>query len=259
MKFILKTIVDKIGIIKFDNDEKRNSLSKEMLMEIESAIDDFSNDDIRVIILMSNPDAKVWCAGLNIKDLPDPGKDPLPYNHPFESLLRKIENSKAPVIAMITGTVWGGGFDLAITCDMIIGSPHCSFAITPARIGVPYNTSGLIHFLNTLEMNIVKEMFFTATPLTAKRAYDIGLLNHLIEKADIEKTTLDIAHTIAQNSPLSISVIKQQLNMLGKAKPITAEMMEQIVALRTKAYTSYDYQEGKNSFLEKRKPVFKGY
>lgn len=258
MKFIKSGVIDNVGIITLDNDEKRNALCDEMLIELENAFDDFSEKDIRVVIIRSNLDSKVWCAGLNIKYLPDPGKDPLPFSHPLENLMRKIENSKAPVIAMVTGSVWGGGFDLAVTCDIIIGSPECSFAITPAKIGVPYNTSGLLHFLNVFEMNIAKELFFTAEPINAGKAYNLGLLNHLVDKEDIEAFTYGMAKKITYNSPLSIGVIKEQLNLLGKARPVNPEVMERINELRSKAFTSQDFVEGKKAFLEKRHPVFKG-
>jgi len=258
MKFIKSEIQKKTAIVTFNNDEKRNALCEEMLFELESIFDSLSTKDIRAVIIRCNPDAKVWCAGLNIEQLPDPGKDPLPFSHPLESLMRKIENFKAPVIAMITGSVWGGGFDLAVTCDIIIGSPNCSFAITPAKIGVPYNASGLLHFLNMVEMNIAKEMFFTAKPIDALKAYNLGMINHLIDKENIYDFTIDFADDISNNSPLSISVIKEQLNMLGKSRPVTPEVMERINELRTRAFTSYDFTEGKTAFLEKRKPVFKG-
>lgn len=258
MNYIKTTVKDKIGWITFNNEEKRNSLNNEMLEEIESALDEFNDSNLRVIIFKSNPNAKVWCAGLSIDELPDPGKDPLPFSHPLENLLRKIESSRAPVIAMITSSVWGGGTDLALTCDMIIGSHESSFAITPAKLGVPYNASGLLHFINVLEMNIIKEMFFTGAPLNSDRAYNIGLLNHLVPKDEIEEFTSSIANEIANNSPLSIRVIKEQLNLLGKARPITSEVMESINELRSLAYSSNDYKEGKAAFMERRKPIFKG-
>ncbi len=258
MKFILKTVKDKIGIITFNNESKRNALCDEMLGEISDTLDDFAKNDIRVVILRSSFEAKVWSAGLNINNLPEPGKDPLPYSHPLEKLMRKIESFKAPVIAMITGSVWGGAFDLALTCDMIIGTPDSSFAITPAKIGVPYNASGLLHFLNSVEMNIAKEMFFTATPIDAQKAYNLGVINHIIDLNSIEQFTIDIATKITYNSPLSIGVIKEQINLLGKTKPINPSVFEKINELRTQAYSSYDYKEGKKAFLEKRKPIFKG-
>ena len=258
MKFIKISIIDDVATITFNNDSKSNALSFEMLKEIEQSLDKFSDKNVRVVIIRSNPDAKVWAAGLDINELPEPGKDPLPYSHPLEELMRKIEDHNAPIIAMVTGSVWGGGFDFAVTCDMIIGSPSCSFAITPAKIGVPYNATGLLHFLNVVEINIAKELFFTANPINATRAYNLGIINNLVDDDEIESFTFDLAQKITSNSPYSISVIKEQLNLLGKARPMTPSVFERINDLRRKAYNSYDFVEGKNAFLEKRRPIFRG-
>lgn len=258
MKYIQTEFKDQIGTIVFNNDEKRNALSMDTLMELLAALDDFLQKKARVVIIRSNPGASVWSAGLRIDELPEPGKDPLPYNHPLETLMRKIEDFPAPVIAMIEGGVWGGGCDLAFTCDILIGSPSCSFAITPAKIGVPYNATGILHFLNMVEMNTAKEMFFTASPVMAHRAYDLGILNHIVEADEIKAFTYEMARKITFNSPLSIAVIKEQLNILGKARPINAEIYEKVNNLRQIAYNSHDFLEGKNSFLEKRHPKFKG-
>ena len=258
MKFIKTSINERIAVLTFNNDSKRNSLNSNMLKEAEKAFDSFSGDDVRVVIIRSNPEAKVWSAGLDISELPNPGKDPVPYSHPVEKLMRKIENFKAPVIAMVTGTVWGGAFDLAVTCDMIVATPDSTFAITPAKIGVAYNATGLTHFLNVVEMNTVKEMFFTAKPIGATRAYNLGIINSLVEKDKIEKFTFDMAKNITHNSPLSIRVIKEQLNLLGKSRSLTSDVFERINELRSCSYNSYDYVEGKTAFLEKRYPVFKG-
>lgn len=258
MKYIKVEISDTIATITLNNDEKRNSLNLEMLGELENAFDNLESKEIRAVILRSNKNSKVWCAGFNIEELPDPGKDPLPYSHPLEDVVRKIQQFKAPVISMVTAGVWGGGFELVLSCDIVIGSPNCSFAITPAKLGVPYNSSGLMHFLNVLHMNIVKELFFTAKPIKAERAFNIGLINHLIEENDIEDFTLKMAQGITQNSPLSIKVIKEQLRLLGNSQSLNSETMERINELRSIAYSSDDYKEGKLAFVEKRKPVFTG-
>jgi len=229
-----------------------------MIDEIILAFEEFSEKDTRVIIIRSKPEAKVWSSGLDITELPNPGTDPIGYSHPLEKLLRLIENTKAPVIAMVTGTVWGGAFELAITCDILIGTPKCSFAITPAKIGVAYNATGLIHFLNIVEMHIVKELFFTAKPIKADRAYNLGIINNLIDNDKIEDFTFEMANNISQNSPLSISIIKEQLNLLGKSTSLTTNVFEHINELRSSSYNSYDYMEGKKAFLEKRRPIFKG-
>jgi len=258
MNLIKTAIRENIGTICFNNDEKRNSLSKEMMREFLKAIDLMEEQKARVIILRANEGVKVWCAGLNISELPEPGKDPLFYHHPLETIMRKIQKFPAPVIAMINGSVWGGGCDLSFVCDILVGTDKASFAITPARIGVPYNTTGIVHFLNMVELNIAKEMFFTAKPISAQKAENLGVLNHLVEEEDLEAFTYDMAHQIAQNSPLSIAVIKEQLNIMGAARPINSEFYEKIDELRQKAFNSKDYAEGLKAFAEKRRPNFTG-
>ncbi len=190
---------------------------------------------VRVIILRASNGAKVWSAGLDISELPKPGNDPIFYHHPLEKIMRRIQKFPAPVIAMIDGSVWGGGCDLSFVCDILIGTKNASFAITPARIGVPYNTTGIVHFLNMVELNIAKEMFFTAKPIGAEKAENLGILNHVVEVDKLEDFTFEMAEGIASNSPLSIAVIKEQLNIMGAARPINSEFYEMIDELRQKA------------------------
>ncbi len=258
MNFIQTKIQNQIASIILDNDARRNAFDTILLSELCTAFDDFKTKNIRVVVLRNNPEANVWCAGSNIHELPDPGKDPLPYNNPLEKLMRKIEEFPHPVIALLDGSVWGGGCDLAFSCDILIGTSKTSFAITTAKMGVPYNATGILNFLNRIPINIAKEMFYTAKPISAERAYNLGILNHLVEQEDIEKFTYNLAKQIAENSPLSISVTKQQLNLLSKARPLDSQAYEKINQLRYIAYTSADMNEGKQAFLEKRKPRFKG-
>jgi len=246
-----------IAQLTFDHDAKRNALSFEMLDEIYSAFDKIT-EDVRVLIIKANKGAKVWSAGFNIDQLPLPGEDPLPFNHPLETLLRKLQHIPCPVIAQIEGSVWGGACELALSCDILIGTPKTSFAITPAKIGVPYNTSGIMRILSSLNINIAKEMFFTALPIKADRAYNLGILNHLVEVDELENFVMKMAHNISQNSPLSIRVIKEQIQIISKSSPISINASERIEQVRTMAYHSEDYLEGKRAFEEGRKPIFTG-
>lgn len=248
-----------IGTLTFNNDSKRNSLSLKMLNEIIEVIDDFRQRKARVMIIRANRGARVWSAGYDVTELPKSGRDPLSYYDPLEQVLRSIQRFPAPVIAAIEGSVWGGACDLAFCCDLLIGTNTASFAITPAKIGVPYNPSGILHFINMVGMHLAKEMFFTALPVNAIQAKHHGILNHLVQNADdLDFLTGFTAEQIIQNSPLSISVIKEQLRILGESHPISPETFERIQGLRRKVYDSHDYQEGINSFLEKRTPVFTG-
>jgi methylmalonyl-CoA decarboxylase len=200
----------------------------------------------------------VWSAGQDIDELPHGGRDPLTYNDPLEQLLRAVRTFPAPVLAMVHGSVWGGAFDLALSCDVLIADETATFAITPANLGLPYNTAGLLHFLGRLPINLIKEMFFTAAPIDAQKAKEWLVLNHLVGSTELESVTLDLAATMASKSPLAIAVIKEQLRVLTDYQPIAAQVYERIQGLRREVYDSTDYLEGLKAFAEKRKPIFEG-
>jgi methylmalonyl-CoA decarboxylase len=210
------------------------------------------------VVIRAAAGVKVWSSGFDINELPVSGRDPLSYNDPLEQALRAIQLFPAPVIAMIEGSVWGGACDLSFICDIAIGCPTSAFAITPAKIGVPYNSTGILHFINVVGPRMTREMFFTARPIDAERALHVGILNHLVPTEELEAFSYAMAAQIAENSPLAIAVIKEQLRLLGNSHPLSPETFERIQGLRRRAYDSADYVEGKNAFYEKRKPVFKG-
>ncbi len=97
-------------------------------------------------------------------ELPLPGRDPLPYDDPLRRAVRAIEQHPAPIIAMIEGGVWGGACELAITCDILIATPDATFALTLARLGVPYNVVGVLNMMRAVGLPVLKEMLFTARP-----------------------------------------------------------------------------------------------
>jgi len=258
MSLTITEFRDEMGIITLDNDNKRNSLSSELIEEIISGLNYFKDNDARVAILRANKESKVFSAGHDINELAKPGRDPLSYNDPLEQVLRAIEHFPAPVIAMLNGSVWGGATELIFTCDIIIATRKATLALTPARIGVPYNPNGILHFLNMLSISVVKELFYTAQPLSAERAEQLGIINHLVAEEELETYTFALAEKIKKNAPLSIAVMKEQLRLLSKASPLSPETFERIQGLRRTVYDSNDYKEGIQAFLEKREPVFKG-
>ena len=260
MPYVVAETLDAIGTISFDHDRKRNALSRALIEEFITALHDFKAAKIRVVIIRARPGAKTWSAGHDLTELPEPGSgsDPLSYFDPLERLIRAIAHFPAPVIGMIDGGVWGGAFELALTCDMLIGTRNVAFAITPPKIGLPYNSTGLTHFLGALGMNTVKEMFFTARSITAERALQLGILNHLVTEAELEPFTYEMARAMAANSPLCIAVIKEQLRIFGSAHALSPETFERIQSLRQKVIDSRDYREGTRAILEKRAPKFTG-
>lgn len=247
-----------IGTIILDNAARRNALSAALLDSVITELARLQEQKARVIILRAAPGLKVWSAGHDIAELPRGHEDPLGYADPLERALRAIRSHPAPVIALVQGSVWGGAFDVVLSCDIVVADETATFAITPANLGLPYNTTGLLHFTGRLPANLIKEMFYTAAPLDAEAARKWGILNHLVPSAEIEQRVLAMATLIATKAPLAIATVKEQLRVLADFQPVAAQVFERIQEMRRQVYDSADYQEGIKAFQEKRKPVFRG-
>lgn len=258
MSLVLTEVTDGVGTLTLNYSLKRNTLSEPLVREISDAFASFESQGVRSLILRAQPEAKVWSAGHNIDELPAGGHDPLSWHDPLRSLVRDIESFPAPVIALIEGSVWGGACEMVFACDIIVATPEATFAATPAKLGVPYNASGLLTFFNAAHLHIAKEMLFTARPVDAQRLERLGIVNHVVASTEIETFVMDMARQIAHNAPLAVAVMKEELRILAGAQSLTPQDFERIQDLRRIVYNSQDYREGLRAFKEKRKPVFRG-
>lgn len=251
-------ITDKIGVITLNNPRTHNALSTALIDELCEALKETQHREVRVVILRAKPGSAVFSSGHDVRELPTQGRDPLTYNDPLRRLIRIIELFPAPVIAMVEGSVWGGACELVMSCDLIVASEDSTFAVTPAKLGMPYNVSGVQNFLNTTGMPLCKEMLFTAQPIGVKRLVDQGIVSHAVPRERLESLTLWVAEQIANNSPLVISLLKEELRLLSASHNLSPETFERVQAMRRRVYDSEDYQEGIRAFFEKRQPRFEG-
>jgi methylmalonyl-CoA decarboxylase len=258
MDLVLEQVVDGIGTITLNNARMHNALSRPVLDGLIAALEHMKVALARAVIVRAPRGAKVFSAGHDVRELPLSGREPLDFIDPLRRAVRAIEEHPAPVIAMVEGSVWGGACELVMSCDLIIASADSTFAITPAKLGVPYNLSGVLNLSKSASMPLIKEMLFTARPFPAAWARDAGLVNQVVPTDQLESVTHELCHRILQNSPTVIAILKEELRVLSEAHPLNPEAFERIQSLRRSIYTSEDYQEGIRAFFEKRSPVFQG-
>lgn len=259
MSLVLTSVSESIGVITLNNPQKRNALSSELINEITNALAAMASLEVRAVILRAAKGQKVWSAGHDVNELPQKGgRDPLTYTDPLRQVIRAIHEHPHPVIAMIEGSVWGGACELVISCDLVVASQESTFTITPAKLGVPYNLSGVLNFMRISHLLFIKEALFTGQSITAERALEVGFVNHVVAIEELESFTYQLANRIAENSPMVVSVLKEQLRVLREAAPLNPEAFERVQALRRAVYDSEDYKEGIRAFFEKRKPNFPG-
>lgn len=211
---------------------------------------------MRVVVLRAPAGSKVWSAGRDVAELPRGRRDPLGWSDPLRVLVRAaVQEFPAPLIALIEGSVRGGGFEVAIACDILVARPETTFATTPAKLGLPYNLGGVLTLLNASGRQ-GDAVHRGADP--ASQALNLGIINYIKTADEIEDFVYRMARGITVNAPLAISVMKEELRLLAGAHSITPELFERIQGLRPIVYDSRDYQEGIDAFRGKRRPQFRG-
>ena len=222
-----------VAVITMCHEARRNVLGSVMLSGLTDALR--ATAEARAVVLRAGKGHRVWCAGFDIAELAT-GVDPLAPDGPLTALFRAVSDHPAPVIAMAHGSAWGGGADLALRCDMIVADRSFTLALTPARLGLPYNADGLLNVLLRAGPAVTLELFATGAPMPAERAFQLGLVNHRVAEPDLEAFTLDLAQLIAGNAPLSVASAKQHIRALAAALPLppaVAAVLECWAAART--------------------------
>lgn len=252
------SVHDSVATLTLNDPRRRNALSAHLIDELVAAFDALQAGGTRVVIVRAPAGSITWSSGHDVRELPTNGRDPLTYNDPLRQAIRTIQRFPAPVIALVEGGVWGGACEMVMSCDIVIAADNSTFAITPARLGVPYNMAGTLNLMQSVSLPIIKEMLFRAKPISAARACEVGIVNQVVPASELESAVQAIVADLLSNSPLVIALLKEQLQVLAAASPLSPGTFERIQGMRREIYDSEDYQEGIRAFFEKRRPKFTG-
>ncbi len=253
---------DRVCTITFNRPERRNALSPMLLLQLCEYFEQIKQEDeIRCVVLRGAGD-KAFSSGYDITALPtetDPrAMEKKKKKTPFQLAIETIRDFPYPIIAMLNGLAFGGGCEIAITCDIRVAVDTARLGMPPAKLGLVYSPGGLMRFINVIGLANAKEMFFTGRYYSAERAREMGLVHYLLPSDQLIPFTYEMAHEISGNAPLSLKGMKTLFNLFLKHQRFDPEEMKQMEMLITKAFASEDLKEGKQAFLEKRKPIFKG-
>ncbi len=256
MQLVISRTENDVGTIVMDNTGKRNALSEQLTGEIRAALDGFRGTGCERRCCGRRPAARSGRPATTSRNCRTPAAIRSAGAIRCASSSAPSRSFRRRSIALIEGGVWGGACEVAMACDILVATPDATFAITPAKLGIPYNLSGLLTLMNTIPLPIAKEMLFTAEPIPAQRAHALGVVNHLRAKDEIESFVYELAAAIIRNAPLSIAAMKEEMRLLASAHAMTPAMFERIQGLRRVVYDSGDYQEGIDAWRAKRPPQF---
>jgi enoyl-CoA hydratase len=250
---LISVEVDTVATIRLDRPQKHNALTPEMLEQLERTLIGLDSDrQVRVVLLTAVGD-RSFCAGADIKRfkaLPPLDMWAL-WTRLGHRVFDRLAGLRQPTIAAVTGNAYGGGFELALACDLRIVADDATLGLTEVGIGTLPGWGGTGRLRDLVGAARAKELIFTGEPLTAERALAWGVANQLAPRAQVIDAAHALANKIAARAPIAVQMAKQAIDA-NDAYPA----MEQVSSAAT-AFTE-DAVESFASFTEKRDPHYRG-
>jgi len=248
-----------VGRLIFNNPARHNAVSLEMWQAVGQIMEDFDNDDAIRVIVVTGAGGKAFVSGADISEFKEKRANEqaaAEYAKISEMARVRLNETLKPTIAMIRGYCIGGGLGIATCCDLRIASDNSTFAVPAAKLGLGYNYPGLKRLVDIVGPSFAKEIFYTARQFTSDEARTMGLVNRVLPGAELEDYVKKYAETIARNAPLTIRAVKKVVSEVLKDES-QRDMKGADEAVKI-CFRSKDYIEGRDAFMEKRKPVFTG-
>src|SRR6195256_4203577 len=256
---ILQSVADGVGVITFNNPDKRNAMSLDMWEGLGHALIELRDDpDVRVVILVGAGD-KAFVSGADISQFEKNRHNAQAseeYSKKSEAQRALLADYPKPTIACIRGFCLGGGMQVAMLSDMRIPAEDSRFGIPAAKLGIAYGYDGLKHLVSLVGPSWARLIMYTGMRIDSAEADRIGLVDRVLPEAELWDATMEIARTISGNAPLAIKAAK--LTIAQVLKDPAKRDMNAINDIGPACMDSENFREGREAFMEKRKPQFKG-
>jgi len=256
---ILQSVIDGVGVITFNNPDKRNAMSLEMWEGFGEALTALRDDpDVRVVILVGAGD-KAFVSGADISQFEKTrhnAEASEEYSRRSAAQRALLADYPKPTIACIRGFCLGGGMQVAMLADIRISGTSGQFGIPAAKLGIAYGYDGLRHLVSLVGPSWARLIMYTGMRIDSAEALRIGLVDRVLADAELWDATMEIARTISGNAPLAIKAAK--ITIAQVLKDPDDRDMAAIKQIGIDCMDSEDFREGRRAFMDKRKPQFKG-
>lgn len=247
----------RVCIITISRPEVMNALHRPASIELEQAFDDFFNDSELWVAIITGAGEKAFCAGNDLKYQAAGNDTTLPASG-FGGLTGRFQTIK-PVIAAVNGICMGGGFEIALACDLIVAAENAVFALPEPRVGLAAGAGGLLRLPRQIPLKQAMGMILTARRVGAQEGLSLGFVNEVAPIGSALNQALKLADVILEGSPMSIRASKQTVMQGLEADSLESAYKTQKSFSAVKAlYESEDRVEGPKAFSEKRPPAWKG-
>ncbi len=249
---VLTSAEDGVLVITLNRPEAKNAANKALAEGVAAAVDELeSNSDLRVGILTGA--GGTFCSGMDLKAFVS-GETPNVEGRGFAGLTEYMVDK--PMIAAVEGYALAGGFELAISCDLIVAADDSKFGIPEVKRGLAAAAGGLVKLPKQIPSRIAMELALTGDFISAERAADLGLINQVVPSGTALDAAKALAAKIAANGPLAVAASKQ---VVASAQDWTSDVMfKNQNDIVMPVFTSEDAIEGATAFAEKRAPNWKG-
>jgi enoyl-CoA hydratase/carnithine racemase len=244
-----------VATVTLNRPGQRNAMNTALLAKLRARFEELdANRDVRVVVVRGAGPA--FCAGMDLKEMEERRGVPGDPESGVIEVLRRVEGSRHPTIAMVHGDAIAGGCELALHCDLRVASEAARFGMPLARIGliIPFTLGQKL--VEVIGPAHTRHLLFTGQPIDAKRALEIGMVHQVVGAAELEAATHQLAQSIARNAPLALAGIKATiLRAVSLREGIAHADLDEALA---RARQSADASEGRRAMLEKRRPNFRG-